>query len=124
MDFPWDVANFGLIALGMNPAQIDWMLSTDFTDKNDTEIFAGDVVSCISWDTCNFHSEENKKEFRAVVEFKYGCWYLGRNNFSYTAPFYELNEGHKQLEIIGNIHQHPELMEAKPRVTFYKHFSN
>lgn len=109
LDFPWDVANFGLIALDMNPAQIDWMLSTGLKDKKGLEAFKDDIIRTgngriwvIKQGTYFWHVPGD------IIEL---CgFYLEPvpNLDNHPIPIYE-GFG----EVIGNCHQHPELSETK-----------
>lgn len=75
--------------------EVELMQFTGLLDKNDKEIYEGDILK-----TCN-----NKN---AVVDFINGCFVLlGDENRELlcTACSYE--------EIIGNIHENPELVETK-----------
>ena len=72
---------------------------TGLTDKNGKRIFEGDIVC--------FHGELYNEIFYIV--FADGCFRLGRKNgYSYT-----LQNLCSALEVIGNIHDNPELLEVK-----------
>ena len=70
-------------------------------DKNDTKVFEGDILKL--------------KRHLYVVEWKGGCLYASQKNYlkDGASGYYKLidslmNEG---AEIIGNIHDNPELLE-------------
>lgn len=73
------------------------MQYTGIKDKNDVEIYEGDIV------ILNDAEEEN----RCVVKYKYGSYILVdgdlRENLS--------NVENRFLEVIGNIYENPELLE-------------
>lgn len=86
---------------------------TGLTDKNGKKIFEGDIVKCT--DTINDF------EFNAVVEFGNPN---GEYNWGYQLKFIsgeesnfdilcwvDMKETGAYIEIIGNIHDNPELME-------------
>lgn len=69
---------------------------TGLKDKNDKEIYEGDVVK--------YYKEE-----LSYVIFSYGCFCIkGMDSFHLT-NFCEMNE---LCEIIGNIHENPELLKG------------
>ena len=75
---------------------IELMQNTGIKDKNDVEIYEGDIV------ILNDAEEEN----RCVVKYKYGSYILVdgdlRENLS--------NVENRFLEVIGNIYENPELL--------------
>lgn len=83
--------------------QIAWL-----TDKNGTEIYKGDI--------CSFSSKNGKHV--GVVEWSDDLASFGlrmvKNNFLYTfSEFNIMGVNLDALEIAGNIHENPELLEEK-----------
>ena len=79
-------------------------LTDSITAKNGTKIFEGDIVRCISMtDTANMVVIFEDGEFRMVLCEKY-------NNYIPGCGFYAIRCFDK--EIIGNIHDNPELLEV------------
>ncbi|WP_198549813.1 YopX family protein [Macrococcoides caseolyticum] len=68
------------------------MQSTGLHDKNGKEIFEGDVVKY--WENIGY------------IEFYQGSWVINWNDGS----LFDLYDNENNLEIIGNIHEHPELL--------------
>ena len=78
---------------------------TGLTDKNGKRIFEGDIVHCISvTDMANMVVIFEDGEFRMVLCEKYKYYMPG-------CGFYAIRCFDK--EVIGNIHDNPELMEGK-----------
>jgi len=78
---------------------------TGLTDKNGKRIFEGDVVK-----VDGFESWVNGFY---IVEFKdvNHCWWLqNQYMFGKSFSFSDLNWFHEDCEVIGNIHDNPELM--------------
>ncbi len=75
---------------------------TGLTDKNGKKIFEGDIVHCISWtDKANMVVIFEDGEFRMVLCERY-------KNYIPGCGFYAIWCFDK--EIIGNIHDNPELL--------------
>lgn len=78
---------------------------TGLTDKNGKKIFEGDIVHGISrWDEANLVVIFEDGEFRMVLSEQYkeyipGCGFYSVRNFD--------------KEVIGNIHDNPELLEVE-----------
>ena len=77
---------------------------TGLTDKNGVRIFEGDIVHCVSkLDSADMVVIFECGQFRMVLAEKY-------HEYQTNAGYYDINCFEK--EVIGNIHDNPELLEA------------
>lgn len=68
------------------------MQSTGLHDVNGKEIFEGDIVKY--WENIGY------------IEFYQGSWVINWNDGS----LFDLYDNDNNLEVLGNIHEHPELL--------------
>jgi uncharacterized phage protein (TIGR01671 family) len=90
---------------------------TGLTDKNGKKIFEGDIVECVSWN--EFFSDGFGKPIEALrrkmeVAFHNGAFRM-KESYPYgIEPTYWDLIFNGDIEVIGNIHDNPELLkEAK-----------
>lgn len=81
------------------------MQSTGLYDKHGVEIFEGDIVEHLDFNS----NEISKSEVRILK----GCFYLviSVDGFKYDVPMMDLKDNECILEIKGNIYENPELLE-------------
>ena len=93
-----------LVAGEMKSSEDDILMQfTGLTDKNGVEIFADDVLSM--W----YAPQATAK---GVVLFDNGCFVFSTTEATPSkCPLFSIEEYGNYIEVIGNIHQHPELME-------------
>lgn len=87
------------------------------SDINDKEIFEGDILVENRYP---YFSNE-KLNYVGIVEFKYSSWKVilkcvDKDKYGISDGLTDINvdnDGFQNMEIIGNIYQNPELLEAK-----------
>ena len=77
---------------------IIWQQFTGLTDKNNKEIFDGDIVEWVTTTSCDNGN-------RGVIAIREGCWGIEDHGF-----FKLYNQLH-QIKVIGNIYQNPGLLK-------------
>ncbi len=92
---------------------------TGLKDENGVKIYEGDI--------CNIHIftqelgenmgvMEGEREFVAEICFDCICGLSVKNNTGDSGPLYMycgFEDSEEQIEVIGNIHQHPNLLEVE-----------
>ena len=81
---------------------------TGLTDKNGTKIFEGDIVAQTWYD----HDEPTDDSFGEVVFCEYDCSFSVMDvEKDGIVPLGRCHAYHWEAEVIGNIHDNPELLE-------------
>ena len=82
------------------------MQSTELTDKNDKEIFEGDILS--------IETDEENVKVEVLWESKHALFAFESKKYNEKEPLAELFEDNSYpFKIIGNIWENPELLEVR-----------
>ena len=92
---------------------MDWIVDTEtvgewtgLVDRNGVKIFEGDIIACRHWSTDRTGEAKSSVFFTGRVHYSYGDFYLsGWSRSEYLRDFGD-------REVIGNIHDNPELLEG------------
>lgn len=88
-----------------------WFIIEQYTglnDKNGTDIYEGDIVQ--------YYPRHNGVPYRVYWADKSAKFLIGRKGVvgqELSSIVYNLDTGRIALEVIGNIHENPELLEEK-----------
>lgn len=105
------------------PERFDWEQSTGLTDKDGKEIYEGDIVRILytDWPSLPVGDSRSLDQYLsdisslAEIVFVSSCFrvHLGPDKHGFRT-FGSLNMGgHGRIEVIGNVHEHPHLLEEK-----------
>jgi len=86
----------------------DWLEPEQYTglkDCNGVEIYEGDYVRSIA-----IGVEEQYLEMSGAVWFQESQWTIDGTSDTYTFCWQPMDARYFNFEILGNIHQHPELL--------------
>lgn len=83
---------------------------TGLKDKNGKEIYEGDIVEYNDFNSLRTGGHAEDKIIVGKVAFSCGMWMVEENNCGHD--LYEGLVNDEELEIIGNIYENPELLEA------------
>ena len=82
--------------------------TTGLTDKNGTEIFESDIVK--------YYPHHRGVPYRVYWDDKSAKFLIGRDGVigqSFSDIMHSLNTGRIALEVVGNVHENPELLEEE-----------
>ena len=84
---------------------VEVMQYTGCRDKDGLEIFEGDYLSVIPF--------ESQNEFKCEVGFLKGsfCVVIRTEGYDYKVPLHELSDSNNVIEVLGNLYMNPELMD-------------
>ena len=91
------------------PSEVIIEQYTGLEDKNDKEIYEGDIVKTKSPDMPNFNAGAIVMQQQMYLIINTPTYNDPRHSHSETLGYYCDTE----CEVIGNIHENPELLEAK-----------
>lgn len=98
----WGITEIPSVVLVMGEKEYDIMQFTGLHDKNGVEIFENDVLAVYDW------GRSEKLLGKAVIEWDVDSvgW-----RYSPTLGIDDVYDMFRNVEVIGNIHQHPNLLE-------------
>lgn len=80
---------------------------TGLLDKNSEEIYEGDIITCINKSDSVYEIGRQMIGFVAYEEN--GCYWFCKNNFQHYNDWAFADD----IEVIGNIHNNPELLKGE-----------
>lgn len=89
-----------------NGEDVILMQSTGLRDKNDKEIFEGDILAC--------KTDDEVINLNVFWDEEHALFMFESKKYNEQEPLAELVENNTYpFEIIGNVHENPELLEDK-----------
>lgn len=96
---------------GSNYESIKLMQYTGIKDKNGNEIYESDIVEFNNCDYQRTGGHLDDQIVRGKVTFACGGWMIETENGDYDLYTAIIND--EELEVIGNIYEHPHLLEVQ-----------
>ena len=98
---------------GFNNKKIPTMQYTGVKDKKGKEIYEGDIISSFDFAYERTGGRSENREIIGKVVFRHCAWYFVEIKTNYAYDLYSLYMEDMEIEVIGNIHENPELLEGK-----------
>jgi uncharacterized phage protein (TIGR01671 family) len=103
----WHLASSGKLYYGnaqWPEGIIEWF--TGLPDKNGKDVYEGDIARCV---------DNDDESYITTVTYSSGALLVGVNgcDYDYTAIGWAIGTDIQELEVIGNIHDNPELLEVE-----------
>jgi len=97
-----DFGNLGFTFTNYKKGDLIFCQFTGLLDKNGKEIFEGDIVNA-QYNICSYFK-------KVCVYFENGCFYVDDKNPKQNLSIDYFFREKKEIEVIGNIFQNPELV--------------
>lgn len=95
----------------LEPEDVVLEQDTGLRDKNGEKIYEGDIVEANYFESHYAALDVGKtKQITGCIHFGSGCFYI--SSMSDETPLFQ-SGGSDNIEVIGNIHEHPELLGSE-----------
>lgn len=87
------------------------MQYTGLKDKNGTEIYEHDIVEFCDFDSERTGGRTDNSNIRGFVFHANAMWLIDEGNTDIRFLLFDAQTNDAELEIVGNVHEHPHLLE-------------